>query len=113
MGNSDYGEILYSSDGSGKNLAAKKKGSKKSFVEIDPAQTTLKLRMEKKGRGGKTVTVIYELPNNPPYWQKLTKKLKNHCGSGGALKGDTIEVQGEQREKVRSFLEGLGFTVKG
>lgn len=104
--------VIYSSDGSGKNIAKNSK-KKETFEEIIPQSVCIKLRIEKKGRGGKSVTILYELPNNPPYFKKLGKELKNFCGTGGANKDDTIEIQGEQREKIRAFLEKKGFQVKG
>lgn len=106
------GDIIYSSDGSGVNLVKKNK-KKPVYKDINPGETILKLRMEKKGRGGKTVTVVYELPENPDYFKKLAKKLKSFCGTGGNFKNGQIEIQGEQRDKVRTFLEKEGFTVKG
>ena len=105
------GDIIYSSDGSGKNIAKKKK--KASYVDIVPSETTLKLRIEKKGRGGKSVTVVFELPENPEYFKKLSKSLKSLCGTGGSFKDNQIEIQGDQREKIRPHLEKLGFIVKG
>lgn len=80
--------------------------------DIVPAATTLRLRLERKGRGGKAVTVIPELPPHPDYWQGLTRQLKARCGTGGTLKGDTLEIQGDQRDKVQAHLESLGFTVR-
>ncbi|EQC52429.1 translation initiation factor [Bacteriovorax sp. DB6_IX] len=106
------GDIIYSSDGSGVNLVKKNK-KKPVYQDIVPAQTTLKLRIEKKGRGGKSVTVIFELPENPDYFKKLAKKLKSHCGTGGSFKEGQIEIQGDQREKIRAFLIKEGFTIKG
>ncbi len=81
--------------------------------EVVPGSTTLRIRIEKKGRGGKTVTVIYDLPHNPDYFKKLLKKMKNYCGSGGSLKGQQMEIQGDQRSKVKKFLEDQAFKVKG
>ena len=72
----------------------------------------LKIRLEKKGRGGKLVSVLFELPHNEKYWVEFTKKLKAHCGSGGAYKEGTIEIQGDHRDKLRSYLEKMGFSVK-
>ncbi len=91
----------------------KKKDKKKKQIEIIPSEYTLCIRMEKKGRGGKTVTVLYEFPeNSEDYFKKLTKKIKRVCGSGGTYKTDSIEVQGEHRDTLKSFLEELGFKVK-
>ena len=58
------GDIIYSSDGSGVNLVKKNK-KKPVYEDVDPSKTILKLRIEKKGRGGKAVSVVYELPENP------------------------------------------------
>ncbi len=73
---------------------------------------TLKVRRETNGRGGKTVTVILELPPNEAYSKELCSKLKTSCGSGGAYKEGRIEIQGDHREKIKTFLEKLGFKVK-
>lgn len=114
--------LVYSSDGSHLKLCKKCSedpcqcsDSKEHYVEVSPSKTTLKIRLEKNQRGGKLVTVIFELPNNPDYFESLTKKLKNSCGTGGTFKNDGkshIELQGDQREKAQSFLTKMGFIVK-
>jgi translation initiation factor 1 len=78
-----------------------------------PDRVVAKLRMEKKGRGGKTVTVIYGLPNNADFLKDLCGELKRACGCGGATTEDGVELQGELRDRVRPFLEKKGFLVKG
>lgn len=111
---SDY-ELVYSDDPNfkkrcpkcGKFPCACPKSS-----DLRPSDHTLKLRLEKNGRGGKTVTVIFELPANEAYFKDLEKKLKALCGSGGAYKNSMIDIQGDHREKIKSFLEKLGFKVK-
>jgi translation initiation factor 1 len=72
-----------------------------------------KLRMEKTGRGGKTVTVIYDLPNNAQFLKELCGELKRACGTGGAVSENTIELQGERRDRVRDLLSKKGYIVKG
>ncbi|MBT3980893.1 MAG: translation initiation factor [Bacteriovoracaceae bacterium] len=104
--------IVYSSDGSGKNLVDKN-AKNEVYEDVLPESVCLKLRIEKKGRGGKSVTVIYDLPHNPPYFKEVLKKLKSFCGCGGSLKEDTMEIQGDKREKVKQCLTKLGFAVKG
>ena len=69
--------------------------------------------MEKKGRGGKTMTVVYDLPHNEAFLKSLCHELKRACGTGGAVDGDTIELQGDLRERVRGTLLKKGFVVKG
>lgn len=116
VSNNDDFKLVYCDDGEGNNLLDRKgrrKGEMPNLEEIVPAQTILKLRIEKKGRGGKTVTVIEELPYNPKYFKDLLKELKRYCGSGGTLKASQIEMQGMQIDKVRTFLIKKGFVVKG
>ena len=78
-----------------------------------PGRIVAKLRMEKAGRGGKTVTVVYDLPDNGPFLKELAQELKRACGTGGAVAGNTIELQGELRERVREHLTKKGWQVKG
>src|SRR5271163_36596 len=67
---------------------------------------------ETKGRRGKGVTTIAGLPLNEAELLELATKLKNRCGTGGTVKDDRIEVQGDHRETVVSELEKLGYKVK-
>jgi translation initiation factor 1 len=78
-----------------------------------PDRPVAKMRMEKKGRGGKTVTVIYGLPNNTEFLKNLCSDLKKACGCGGSVTEDGVELQGDLRDRVRSNLEKKGFVVKG
>jgi translation initiation factor 1 len=78
-----------------------------------PDRLVAKLRVEKKGRGGKTVTVVYDLPRNDAFLKDLGQRLKRECGTGGSVSDNTIELQGEMRERVRGILQRLGYTVKG
>ena len=78
-----------------------------------PGRIVAKLRMEKKGRGGKTVTVVYDLPQNEAFLKELAQELKRTCGTGGAVAENTIELQGDLRERVREYLARKGWQVKG
>jgi translation initiation factor 1 len=79
---------------------------------LPPEQQTACIRREKKGRGGKTVTVSRELQLTPDDMRALGTQLKKSCGSGGAVKEDTIEIQGDHREKVAEELQKLGYRTK-
>ena len=89
------------------------KCSSQRASETVPTKLVAKLRMEKKGRGGKTVTVVFDLPNNEAFLRDLCQQLKKTCGTGGAVADNTIELQGEQRDRVREMLVKKGYTVKG
>ena len=81
--------------------------------DVLPARIVAKLRVEKKGRGGKTVTVVADLPRNDAFLKELGARLKRECGTGGSVTEAGIELQGEMRDRVRVILQGLGYTVKG
>ena len=78
-----------------------------------PGKIVATLRMEKKGRGGKTVTVVAGLPRNIAFLKELCQELKRACGTGGAVSEDTIELQGDLRDRVREYLLKKQFVVKG
>jgi translation initiation factor 1 len=69
--------------------------------------------MEKTGRGGKTVTVVYGLPQNAGFLRELAQDLKRTCGTGGTVTNDGVTLQGDLRERVREALEARGYVVKG
>ena len=79
---------------------------------LPPEQQTACIRREKKGRGGKTVTVIMELQLTPEDMKALSKRLKKVCGTGGTVTDGTIEIQGDQRERVAEELQKLGYKTK-
>jgi translation initiation factor 1 len=81
--------------------------------EAVPERPVAKLRMEKAGRGGKTVTVVFGLPNNAAFLKELSADLKRACGAGGTVTADGVELQGDLRERVRALLLARGFVVKG
>ncbi len=67
------------------------------------------VRLEKKGRGGKTVTLIENYSGSNPTRDILARDLKSHCGTGGSLEDDgTILIQGDQRQRVAEYLRKLG-----
>jgi translation initiation factor 1 len=78
-----------------------------------PVRPVAKLRVEKAGRGGKTVTVVFGLPNNTAFLKELTQDLKKACGTGGTSTEDGVELQGDLRDRVRELLIAKGFGVKG
>jgi translation initiation factor 1 len=81
-------------------------------TSLPPAQQTVYLHRESKGRGGKGVTLLKGLALNEADLSALAKTLKQACGSGGTVKDGVIEIQGEQREKIAEALRKLGYKVK-
>ncbi|MCB1688784.1 MAG: translation initiation factor Sui1 [Halioglobus sp.] len=80
-----------------------------------PASTgdgIVRLHRETKGRGGKAVTLVKGLPLGGDALKQLASQLKKKCGVGGALKDGIVEIQGDQRELLKTELEKLGYVVK-
>ena len=75
---------------------------------------TLRLGRETKGRRGKGVTLISEFPNtmNESDREQLATTLKSRCGTGGTYKDGVIEIQGDQRDRLTTELEKMGYKVK-
>jgi len=76
-----------------------------------PKKGRVELRREKSGRGGKTVTSLSEFATHLPLGEldKLAFDLKKSCACGGTLKGRTIELQGDVRDRAFAELEKRGF----
>jgi translation initiation factor 1 len=83
------------------------------FGEPVPEKIVARLRIEKAGRRGKTVTVVESLPRNADFLKQLAAELKRACGTGGTTADDRVELQGDHREKIRGLLAAKGWTVKG
>ena len=66
------------------------------------------VRMERKGRGGKEVTVVEQLELEPAELEAWLKALKNALGCGGAVEGDTLVLQGDQRKRLPDLLTSRG-----
>jgi translation initiation factor 1 len=83
---------------------------------LPPAQQTIKLMRDKKGRKGKVVTVASGFALTETDLEALAKILKTLCGAGGTVKqeteGQVIEVQGDHRERIAEKLQSLGYKVK-
>lgn len=98
--------LVYSTDG-GKIEQAKAQSARS--VNKDGI---VRIHRETKGRKGKGVSIIEGLDKESAELKVLCKTLKQKCGCGGAVKNGTIEVQTDDREKLRTLLQDAGFTVK-
>lgn len=72
----------------------------------------VRIRKETKGRKGKGMSIIDGLDMNDAELKSLCKELKKQCGCGGAVKGFSIEIQGDIRDKLKQILEAKGKRVK-
>ncbi|MGZ6140600.1 MAG: translation initiation factor [Myxococcaceae bacterium] len=66
------------------------------------------VRYERKGRGGKEATVIEQLTLSPRERAEWLLRLKQALGCGGTLEDEALVLQGDQRARVRAWLEARG-----
>lgn len=80
--------------------------------EAVPAKVTAKLRVENRA-SDRHVTIVDGLPKNAAFVADLLADLKKSCGTGGRAADGSLELQGDQRERLRDVLARRGFAVKG
>lgn len=80
--------------------------------DIPEGDGIVRVRYERKGRGGKGVTLVDGIPQSKEQLKVTAKELKKKCGVGGSVKEHTIEIQGDQRELIVQLLADKGYTVK-
>jgi translation initiation factor 1 len=90
----------------------KQEGSPRKVASLPPHQQTIYLHRDSKGRGGSSVTLLKNLTLSEEDMKQLAKRLKQLCGSGGTVKDNIIEIQGEHREKIAEELRKMGYKVK-
>ena len=92
------------------NNNIKKRDMKDKVYEGQPK--TIKIHKEKKGKKGKTVTIISGLGSeNASQIDNLLKKLKVYCSTGGSLNDQGIQLQGDMQDKVKFFLRKEGYCI--
>ncbi|MDJ0556453.1 MAG: translation initiation factor [Microcoleaceae cyanobacterium MO_207.B10] len=91
---------------------ATSRATERAVPDLPPEQQDLRVQASRKGRKGKTVTVISGFQSNPETLAGLVKQLKNQCGAGGTVKDNEIEIQGDHKQKLVEILTKLGYQAK-
>jgi translation initiation factor 1 len=103
--NKSYNLVVYSTDPSFK-LEEEQQEEQET---LPPEEQKIKIKLEKKHRGGKTVTLIENFIGTDADKEDIGKKLKTSCGTGGSVKDGEILVQGDNRDKVLQWLLKNGY----
>jgi translation initiation factor 1 len=108
MGNNDWRKLLCP-----KCHQLKKTCTCKPDEPPAPSKSTVvRVGRETKGRGGKGVTVLSDLPLDEKSLTELAATLKTCLGTGGTVKDGRIEIQGDHRDRIVAELENRGYRVK-
>jgi translation initiation factor 1 len=101
--------LVYSTD----RAVPRKENStvKKSHTSTHPSEQ-VHVRLERKGRRGKTVTLIEGLQRSARDREDLLRQLKTRLGTGGTDRDGTLEIQGDHRDTIISLLRDLGYKPK-
>ena len=83
---------------------------KEEVATPEKRQQKLRVSIEKKGRGGKTVTVVSGFTGSEDNLKELGKLLKTKCGVGGSVKDGDILIQGEFRQRIIDLLKEEGYS---
>jgi translation initiation factor 1 len=105
--NSSAKKIVYKEFGDDNSAALER-----PVEELPPEKQNLRIQATRTGRKGKTVTVITGFQCKPETLAALVKQLKTQCGSGGTVKENEIEIQGEHKQKLLETLTKLGYKAK-
>jgi len=100
------GGLVYSTDPNFKPFEE----SKEEERILLPLQQKIKIRLDKKHRAGKAVTLIEGFIGKEKDREELGKKLKTFCGTGGSVKDGEIIVQGDNRDKIVQWLQKNGYS---
>ena len=81
--------------------------------EVTGQKSPLHVLIEKKGRGGKTATIVEGFDISDDEIDEIARTLRKKLGTGGSSRGGEILIQGDRKPDVIRILREMGFKVKG
>ena len=82
-------------------------------AEVSRRLYKLNIAVEKKGRGGKTATIVYGFEGSDDELQALARMLRQRLGTGGSARGGEILLQGDRKTEAAEILRAEGYKVGG
>ena len=101
--------LVYSSD---KAIPRKEKSAAKEPQPTPHTSGQIYIRLERKGRRGKSVTLVEGLQMRAGNREDLLSQLKTRLGTGGTDKDGTLEIQGDHRDAIMGLLQDMGYKPK-
>jgi translation initiation factor 1 len=106
----DNSRLVYST---GRTVPKKEMPADRNSPPVTPpAKSRTVVRLDRKGRGGKSVTIIEGLGLSGKNSEKLLKELKAKLGTGGTVKDGSLEIQGDHCDSVMAELAAIGYKPK-
>jgi len=103
-------KLVYSTD---KPVSRKEKPVQNHQTDVPPMHfQKVTLRLDRKGRSGKTVTVVEGLQMPQKKMEELLRQLKARLGTGGTTKDQSLEIQGDHRDMLMSSLKAMGYAPR-
>jgi translation initiation factor 1 len=101
--------VVYSTNS---DFSYDKDGIEEEPETLPPSKQKLIVKIDRRNRGGKQVTLVTGFTGTSEDLEKLGKELKTKCGTGGSVKEGEVVIQGDFRDRLVNVLQSMGYNAK-